>query len=295
MSEGAAVAPMRKSLDLRLGPSWPLVLGFVALAGPTAYTLARESWNTDAGAHGPIVLLTGAWLLWRLWPTFRAEGAPGSPWVTAAVLALALPAYVFGRAYDFLLLEAGALYAIGLAILQSRFGAGVLARNWFPFVYLAFAIPLPGWLLDRFTSPLREAISVIVTHALHAAGLPIAREGVTIFVGPYQLLVEDACSGLNSLIGLTAISLFYIHLMHKASWRYALFLAAFVVPIAILANMVRVAALVLLTYYFGDAVGQGLMHEGTGLFLFATSLLLIFALDGLCRPIWARAAARRRA
>lgn len=271
------------SIGLNLGGAWPITVAFLALAGPSAWTLAREAWATDLGAHGPIVLLTGGWLLWRLWPVFKAEGRPGDLRLTALILLASLPAYVFGRAYDFLILEAGGLYGAGLAILQSRFGLQVLLRNWFPFFYLAFAIPLPGWLLDRVTAPLKEMISAVVTNGLQAFGVPIAREGVTIFVAQYQLLVEDACSGLNSLIGLSAVSLFYIHLMHQASWRYSLLLAAFVVPIAVLANMIRVATLVLLTYWFGDDVGQGFMHEGTGVFLFGTSLLLIFALDNLLR------------
>lgn len=261
----------------------PVMVAFLALALPSAVTLAREAWATDLGAHGPIVLLTGGWLVWRLWPTFTSDGEAGDLRLTAVMLLLSLPAYVFGRAFDYLVLEAAGLYGAGIAILQSRFGLRVLLKNWFPFFYLAFAIPLPGWLLDQVTSPLKETISVVVTDVLHWFGVPIAREGVTLFVAQYQLLVEDACSGLNSLIGLSAVSLFYIHLMHKASWRYSLLLAAFVVPIAVLANMIRVSVLVLLTYWFGDDVGQGFMHEGTGVFLFATSLLLIFGLDSVLR------------
>jgi exosortase len=282
VTDSTAVSRAR-ALQLSFGGGWPLALAFLVLAGPSMWTLAQEAWATDQGAHGPIVLLTGGWLLWRLWPTFKAEGRPGDWRLTALALLVSLPIYVFGRAYDYLLLEAAGLYGAGVAILQSRFGIDVLRRNWFPFFYLAFAIPLPGWLLDQVTSPLKEMISVVVTNVLHAAGVPIAREGVTIFVAQYQLLVEDACSGLNSLIGLSAVSLFYIHLMHRASWRYSLLLAAFVIPIAVIANMIRVATLVMLTYWFGDEVGQGFMHEGTGVFLFATSLLLIFALDNLLR------------
>lgn len=288
MSEDAAAPTLRRMPSFSFGGAWPLAAAFLALAGPTVYTLAQDAWGLDTAAHGPIVMLTGAWLIWRAWPSFKAEGAPGDWRLTALALIVALPVYVFGRAYDFILLEAMSLYAVGVAVLQSMFGLRVLLRNWFPFFYLAFAIPLPGWILDTITAPLKELISSVVTNGLYAVGIPIAREGVTLFVAQYQLLVEDACSGMNSLIGLSAIGLFYIHLMHKASWRYSLLLAAFIVPIAIVANILRVAALVLLTYYFGDEVGQGFMHEGTGVFLFATALILIFALDGLLRSVWGR-------
>lgn len=285
---GQTVYAAARSFRLRLGDGWAAALAFALLAAPTAWTLSQEAWSTDIGAHGPIVLLTGAWLLWRNWKALERDGAPGAAWLTALMMAFSLPIYVFGRAYDYLILEAGGLYGAGIALLHARFGARALLKNWFPFFYLAFAIPLPGWLLDQITSPLKEFISAVVTHALHGFGVPIAREGVTLMVAQYQLLVEDACSGMNSLIGLTAVSLFYIHLMHGASWRYSLFLAAFVIPIAIVANAIRVATLVLLTYGFGDDVGQGFMHEGTGVFLFTLALLLIFALDSGLRTLMNR-------
>ena len=107
----------------------------------------------------------------------------------------------------------------------------------------------------------------------------MVREGVVIYVGPYQLLVEDACSGINSLIGLTAISLFYIYLLHRANWKHAAMLMAAVIPIAIIANLLRVIALILITYYFGDAVGQGFIHGVAGIMLFALALAMVVLMD----------------
>src|SRR3546814_17881796 len=63
--------------------------------------------------------------------------------------------------------------------------------------------------------------------------------------------------------------------------RYSLLLASLIVPIAVLANMVRITLLVLLTYYFGDAVAQGFLHSTAGFLLFALALALIFAADAL--------------
>jgi exosortase len=201
-------------------------------------------------------------------------------------LALALAAYVYGRAYDFTTLEALGLYGAGLTMIQSRFGLPVMLRNWFPFLYLAFAVPLPGWYVDLATAPLKQFVSHVATEGLQAMGFPVINQGVTIFVAQYQLLVKDACSGMNSLIGLTAISLFYIYLSHGSSWRYSLFLTMLVIPIAIAANIIRIVVLVLLTYFFGDAVAQGFLHFAAGLVLFATALALVFAVDQLASRVW---------
>ena len=64
-------------------------------------------------------------------------------------------------------------------------------------------------------------------------------------------------------------------------WRYSLLLVALVIPIAIVANIIRIVTLVLLTYFFGDAVAQGFLHMAAGIFLFVTALLLVFAVDSL--------------
>jgi exosortase len=110
--------------------------------------------------------------------------------------------------------------------------------------------------------------------------MPVTHDGVTIYVAQYQLLVEDACSGMNSLFGLIAISLFYVHLVHGASWKRSLLTVALAIPVAIGANILRIIVLILLTYFFGDEVAQGFLHFAAGIFLFSAALLLIFLLDG---------------
>jgi exosortase/archaeosortase family protein len=100
-------------------------------------------------------------------------------------------------------------------------------------------------------------------------------------VAQYDLLVKDACSGMNSLTGLFAVSLLYIYLLRGSSLRYSLALTAFVAPIAVLGNVLRVMLLVLLTDFFGDAVAQGFIHELAGVFLFAVDLLLVFGVDSV--------------
>ena len=258
-----------------------LVAGFSALAIPTLISLADQTWSREFGAYGPIVLVTGLWLLWRQLPEFQREGRPGGLWLTALIIAIALPLYVFGRAYDFITLEAAGVYGIGISILQSRVGAKILLIHWFPLLYLGFVVPPPSSILADLTAPLKQLVSHAATDWLSAFGVPVARQGVTIFVAQYQLLVEDACSGMNSIVGLVAVSLLYIYLMRGSSLLYSLFLLAFVVPIAILANIVRIMTLILLTYFFGNDVAQGFLHFTAGMLLFSTALLCVFGIDQL--------------
>ena len=100
---------------------------------------------------------------------------------------------------------------------------------------------------------------MLAASALKAVGLPVARQGVIIFVAQYELLVEDACSGMNSLMGLTAVSLLYGYFARGASIANSIFMVCLAIPVAMAANVVRVALLVLVTYTFGDAVEQSFL------------------------------------
>jgi exosortase len=283
-----AIPEPNRPFGVGLAGGWPLIAGFAVLAIPTAITLGDQTWSSDTGAQGPLVLCTGAWLLWRQAPEFRRLATAGNPWITAALLIVALACYVFGRAYDFITLEAGGLYGAGLAMLHARLGARVMLKNWFPFLYLAFVIPPPEFVLVHLTAPLKQFVSLVSTQWLAAFGIPVAREGVTIFVAQYQLLVEDACSGMNSIMGIIAISLLYTYLSRGSSWIYSIILTSLAIPIAIAANIIRIMTLIMLTYVIGDSVAQGYLHYTAGFFLFAVALLLVFLIDGLLSFVGSR-------
>ena len=262
-----------------------LALALVVTVLPTLYATATQSWTQESGVHGPLVLATAVWLVWRNWESIREEARPGSLAIAAPVVVVGALLYTFGRSFNFLMIEVAALLLALLGIAYAYVGHKVLLKMWFPIFYLGFLIPLPGWILDGFTQPLKILVSDIVTWLLSAVGYPISQVGVTLYIAQYQLLVEDACAGLNSIISLTAVGLFYIYLMHNASWRYSLLLLALLLPIAIAANVIRVIILVLLTYYFGNEVAQGYLHDFAGIVTFVSALLLFFLVDQILSPI----------
>jgi exosortase len=264
---------------------WLLLIGIVAMVIPTLIALAQGPWSTEAGVHGPIVLATGSWLIGRRLSEIRAYRRDGNFGLALAGLAVAIPSYMFGRAFDFLSIEVAAVMLALIAAAYAYLGPVVIRMLWFPIFYMCFLIPIPGWVLDTVTQPLKLLVSDVVTNVLAFFGLPVASVGVTIYVASYQLLVEDACAGLNSLVSLSAIGLFYVYMLRGSNWRYSLLLLALVIPIAIAANMIRVAALVLITYYFGNAAAQGYLHNFAGMVTFTSALLFIFLVDKLLTPV----------
>ena len=150
---------------------------------------------------------------------------------------------------------------------------------WFLPVFAAFLIPPPGMYSNALTWPLKRAVSAVSEQIIYLAGYPIALDGVTLSIGQYRLLVADACAGLNSMFSLTALGLMYVCLMRYPDWRRNLVILLSLLPIAFCANIARVIFLVLITYHFGDAVGQGFLHDFSGLALFLVALMLVLLVD----------------
>lgn len=287
MATMAAPQPARTRIDwgALVRDHWLVFAGMAAMVVPTLYSLARGPWSVESGVHGPIVLATGLWLIYGQLDEIRARMRPGAPWLTAVALVVAVAMYGFSRAFDFISLEVAGMLLALLAVAHAYVGREVLMRLWFPIFYMGFLIPLPGWVLDVVTQPLKLFVSEVVTGTLAGMGYPMGRQGVTIFVGTYQLLVEDACAGLNSLVSLSAIGLFYVYMLRGSNWRYSMLLLALVLPVAVAANMVRVAALVLITWYMGNAAAQGYLHNFAGMVTFVSALLFIFLLDKILTPL----------
>ena len=261
---------------------WPVVLGLLVLYVPTYWMLAHGIWGSEEQAHGPIVLLVALFLIWQRRAMLMADdGAPSR--VEAAIgwalLVVGLLAYALGRSQDILLFEIGSQIPVILGALLVTLGVRAARALWFALFFLLFMIPLPGFVVDAATGPLKQYISVIAEHVLYAAGYPIARSGVILTVGPYQLLVADACSGLHSMFSLSAMGLLYLHLMQRTSLACNLIIMAALLPVAFAANVVRVMVLILVTYHLGDEAGQGFLHGFASIMLLIVGLLFLFVLD----------------
>jgi exosortase B len=158
---------------------------------------------------------------------------------------------------------------------------------WFPILFIAFMVPLPGIVVDALTGPLKQQVSVIAEQTLHLAGYPVARSGVVITIGPYQLLVADACAGLHSMFSLSALGLLFIYLTRRPSVLHNAVMLAAILPIAFLANLVRVLLLMLITFHLGDEAGQGFLHGATGILLLVVALAGLMGLDAVLARVTA--------
>lgn len=262
------------------GLPWLVALaGFAAMYIPSYWVAAAGIWQRDDMGHGPIIVAVAFWLFWQARHSISSAPPQPSPALGWPLLVIGLLLYSVARTFSVSSAEFASqvfIVAGGLLLLQ---GPGALRAAWFPLLYLIFTVPLPASLTDAVTAPLKHWISVIVVDLLYVVGLPIARTGVTISIGPYQLLVADACSGLNSMFSLSAIGALFMFVMGRKSWLHNAIMLGAILPIAFVANIVRVVTLVLITYFLGDEAGQGFLHTVAGMLLFLVALSLLFVLD----------------
>ena len=269
---------------LRWQPYVPLALilvGWTAMFGPSYVGLANTIWSSDANGHGPIILAVSLWLLWQKKDALLALVRRPANFSASVLLLLAVLMYVVGRSQTVWTLEIAAQNIALFSLLLFFFGWRGVRLVWFPLLFLVFMIPWPGEWIDAVTQPLKSAVSNVASSVLYSLGYPVGRSGVILIIGPYQLLVADACSGLNSLFTLEALGLLYLNLMNYSSALRNVLLAILIVPISFAANVVRVIILVLVTYHFGDEAGQGFVHGFAGMVLFLVALVLILATDSL--------------
>lgn len=274
------------------GLPWLVIAaGLAAMYIPSFIDLFHGVWGTERNAHGPIVLAVACCYLFVRVRQLLQEGLierRPAPVAGMIFLSLGLLSFVLGRSQTVLFLEAGSLIPILMGIVLLQFGVRTCRRLWFAFFFMLFMVPLPASVVDLLTQPLKIGVSYASEQILRLLGYPIARSGVILYIGPYQLLVADACAGLNSLFTLEALGLLYMNLVRHQSLLRNVVLAVLIVPISFTANTVRVMVLALITFYLGDAAGQGFLHGFAGMLLFLVALGLIIALDGLLRWIAVR-------
>ena len=265
------------------GLGWYVLLLLATLIAyiPTFVHLIQGPWQTEQEGHGPLIIAASLWLVWVSREQIaKAEIAP-APIVGWGVLLVGLAMLFMARTQDLISVEVFSELPVITGCVLMVAGWKVLRVLAFPIGFLFFTVPAPGWMVDGATVPLKVFISDWVTRFLYAAGFPVAQNGVVIMIGPYQLLMKDACAGMNSIFALSAIGMFYVYAFRWKSKLRSILLLAAVIPITIIANFLRVLMLVLIAYYGGIELVDGVLHDLTGIALFVFALALLFSLDGL--------------
>jgi exosortase len=190
-----------------------------------------------------------------------------------------LALHVLGTMLYFFFLSGIALFLFIIGAALVLVGTKITKIILFPLVYLVFALPLPIVVIDKISFPLKVFVAKVGVNIVSFLGISVFREGFLITIPAGTLVVGNPCSGLRSIITFLALgALFAYSFKMSRLKKWLLFLAS--LPIAVASNMIRVTALILISHYYGlDAAGPDtLLHNLTGILVFALGLFLFFSI-----------------
>jgi exosortase len=265
-------------------PYWQIgVLGALTLwlYWATITHLVAQWWGDPNFSHGFFVPLFSGFVLWQERDRFlRLTPAPN--WSGLAIISFALVLLIIGQLGAELFLARFSLLILLAGAVILFFGWNFLRAALFPWAFLLLMIPIPAIVFNQITFPLQILASKVAAAALPLFGVPILREGNVINLPAMALEVAEACSGIRSLMSLVTLAIIYGYLAERRLWvRWVLALAS--VPIAVLANSVRIIGTGLLVQYWDADKAEGYFHASWGWIIFVFSLLMLYAVHSLIR------------
>jgi exosortase len=257
-----------------------VTLVLVAILGVThGSTLARlvDRWSHDPQySHGFIVPLFALAVLWSR-RTMLKRVAWRPAWTGLGVLLVGVMARIVAAQYDIEPLDALSLLptAFGLVLLVG--GWSVLRWAWPALAFLAFMMPLPFSLEMALAHPLRRLATVMSAFAMQTVGCPAVAEGNIIFIDDIQLGVAEACSGLGMLMTFFALAT-ALAMIVDAPWHDRLVLVGSAIPIAVLANVIRISATGIAYHVAGrdSAMAKMIYHDLAGWLMMPLALALLW-------------------
>ena len=255
-------------------PPAALVLAVVVWSYWTTFTDIADRWASDPQySHGFLVPLFVGYLLWSR----RAQlaGAELSPrwWGVGIVLlgaALRLAGHVFYQPW----LDSGSLLVVLAGLTVATGGRRALTWAAPAILFLAFMLPLPHRFQTLLGGSLQKIATAVSTYALQTLGVPAVAEGNVILLTETRLGVVEACSGLTMLVTFFALAT-GVAILARRSWfeKAIIFLSA--VPIAVMANVVRITVTGMLFEANRNDLARAVFHDLAGWLMMPLALTVL--------------------
>jgi eight transmembrane protein EpsH (proposed exosortase) len=260
-----------------------LLLVWAAVFSPVVPAMVGTWLNHSDNSHALLVPLIAMYFVWikrEELGRIEISGSAVGGLFLAGTLVVYLVSFVGGIAVFARLMIVFSLFGL----LWSCMGWQVVRVLAFPLGFLVFMVPVPDSVLGMVSFPLQLLATKIAAGAIQFCSIPVYREGNMLYFVHAQLEVAEACSGIRSIISLTMLSVIFAHLSGNGWWRKALLIFS-AIPIAMLANILRVSGTGILAHFFGNKVARGFLHEFSGLAIFVFGLVLLFLVFNLLNRI----------
>lgn len=248
------------------------LLGYMYVDG-LVYLFSRW-FGTEDYSHGIFVPLISGFLIWQSRQRLR-EVSTEQSWWGLGVIVLGLLLYVVGELSTLFVVFHVSLWVVIMGLAISLLGVRGTRTIAFPLCYLLTAIPLPMFVYASLSSQLQLWSSSLGVGCLQLIGVMAFREGNVIDLGPVQLQVAEACSGIRYLLPLTSLALLCAYFFRERMWKRTVVVLS-AVPISIMINGFRIGMIGLLVEHYGKGAAEGFYHlfEGWVIFMVSFGLLI---------------------
>lgn len=244
------------------------------------HDLFRLSLSSDAYSHILVIPFISIGLIYMERKTIF-EKIGGTSRIAATLLLAGVLLYVLVRQLAFFISEdaSSALAILALLFLVWSgfswfYGNRAFRAGLFPLLFLLLLLPLPAPMLDRFILWLQWGSGEVTNWIFHATATPVVRQDLIFTVPGVTIEITKACSGIRSTLALLITCLAASYLLLRMTWTRAVLLLA-VVPIVILKNGIRIAALTLLAIHVDPGFLFGRLHREGGVVFFALGLVML--------------------
>lgn len=274
----------------QFNPDFRLKIGVVAIStfalyAPVVAKLFRDWWHDPNFSYGFLIPPLAVYLAWEI--RGRLAETPVRPSNWGLVFALGSAGLLFlGSLGAELFLTRVSLVGMLGSLVVFLCGWQWLRRLIFPLAVLLLMIPPPEILFNQVAFPLQLAATRVAGGFLSILGVPVLLDGNMIQLpNDMTLEIAVACSGIRSLMALFAAGVAYAHFLdHRRVVRWILVPAT--IPIAVIANGVRIAGTGVLTYLVSEKAAEGYFHLFSGWVVFVTAFLLLVAFHSVISLCW---------
>lgn len=267
-----------RQLKVRAGVLPWVVYAYVYIISFNEYINVKGVANTDES----LLFATVFVVLWierqSIIASFK-EDFLGYPLYGLISLCFGLIVYIAGRIYPLIYLEIWGFFLVASGMIITFASRQYIKSAIFVSVAGTVLVVLGRVAPELLSSELAKAIASISANILNSTLFPVTSNGVTLYFGPYSAEVVHACSGMNSIFSLLALSVIYLRQGVRRNYWHIAALVAIVIPVAVFANLLRVIFLVMITWYFGSRYAQSLYHDLTGIVVFVIALLFLAGFD----------------
>jgi len=233
---------------------------------------ARDSYYS----HGILIPFVTIFLIWHqreeLASTKKTNSALGLPLIIVGMIT-----HAFGSLMRVYFISGFSMLLVLTGLILYFYGRAVFKKIVFPILFLAFMIPVPLVIITNISFKMKLFAADIAASILNNSGIPAIQEGSIIRMRHTQVVVDDVCSGLRSLISLMALGSIFAYWMKSVMIkRLILFLAT--IPIAIVTNVFRIIFLSSVAEIWGAQYAGGLFHDASGFLVFVVAFILLFML-----------------